>query len=72
MQVELLDRQVWVTRQQLANAIFEWIEAWYNPVRRHSALDYHSPVDYERLHTPPLPRPNQHTPHVRETGGRPT
>jgi putative transposase len=52
MQVELLDRQVWVTRQQLANAIFEWIEAWYNPVRRHSALDYHSPIDYERLHTP--------------------
>ena len=48
-QVELLDRQSWATRQQLANAIFEWIEAWYNPRRRHSALGYRSPVDYENL-----------------------
>jgi transposase InsO family protein len=52
LQVELLDRQSWATRQQLANAIFEWIEAWYNPTRRHSALDYLSPIDYERAHTP--------------------
>ena len=51
MQVELLDRQRWRTRQELANAIFEWIEAFYNPVRRHSGLDYLSPVDYERAHT---------------------
>ena len=52
MQVELLDREPWRTRQELANAIFEWIEAFYNPVRRHSGLDYLSPVDYERAHTP--------------------
>ena len=52
LQVELLDRQSWATRQQLANAIFEWIEAWYNPTRRHSALDYLSPIDYEQAHTP--------------------
>ena len=49
LQVELLDRQTWATRSQLANAIFEWIEAWYNPRRRHSALGYRSPVDYENL-----------------------
>jgi transposase InsO family protein len=52
MQVELLDRHRWHTRQELANAIFEWIEAFYNPIRRHSALDYLSPIDYERTHTP--------------------
>lgn len=52
MQVELLDRQAWRTRQDLANAIFEWIEAFYNPLRRHSGLDYLSPVDYEQAHTP--------------------
>jgi putative transposase len=52
MQVELLDRRPWRTRQELASAIFEWIEAFYNPVRRHSGLDYLSPVDYERTHTP--------------------
>jgi putative transposase len=29
-------------------AIFEFIEGWYNPHRRHSALDYESPVSYEK------------------------
>ncbi|MGA9493974.1 MAG: IS3 family transposase [Mycobacterium sp.] len=51
MQIELLDRRSWSTRAELATAIFEYIEAFYNPVRRHSALDYRSPIDYERLHT---------------------
>jgi putative transposase len=50
MQIELLDQKTWATRQELAAAIFEWIEAWYNPARRHSALEYHSPVTYERMH----------------------
>ena len=49
LQVELLDRRTWATRRQLSNAIFEWIEAWYNPRRRHSALGYRSPIDYETL-----------------------
>ena len=51
MQIELLDRRTWTARAELATAIFEYIEAFYNPVRRHSALDYRSPIDYERLHT---------------------
>lgn len=52
LQRELLDRRSWQTRKELASAIFEWIEAWYNPRRRHTALGYLSPVDYERLYTP--------------------
>ena len=28
-------------------AIFDWIEAWYNPRRRHSYCDMLSPIDYE-------------------------
>lgn len=51
MQIELLDRRDWPDRDTLAKAIFEWIEAWYNPHRRHSALGYLSPVEYEHLHT---------------------
>lgn len=52
MQIELLDRRTWTTRAELATAIFEYIEAFYNPVRRHSALDYRSPIDYdERQHS---------------------
>ena len=50
MQIELLDRRYWTTRTELARAMFEWIEAFYNPVRRHSGLDYRSPVEFERLH----------------------
>ncbi len=53
MQIELLDRQAWATRDQLGSAMFEWIEAFYNPTRRHSALGYLSPTDYEARHTAP-------------------
>ena len=54
MQRELLDRQKWDTRADLGSAIFEWIEAFYNPRRRHSALGYLSPVQFEELHTAAL------------------
>ncbi|WP_233434191.1 IS3 family transposase [Nocardia yamanashiensis] len=51
MQLELLDTRRWSTRKELATAIFDYIEAFYNPTRRHSKLDMLSPVDYERVHT---------------------
>lgn len=35
----------------IRSKMFEWIEGFYNPSRRHTALDNLSPVDYERLHT---------------------
>jgi transposase InsO family protein len=48
LQLDLLDTKIWNTRAELAAAIFEWIEGWYNPHRRHSSLGYLSPVEFER------------------------
>jgi putative transposase len=50
LQTELLDRTAWATREQLANAVFAYIEGFYNPRRRHSALGYLSPADYENTY----------------------
>ena len=53
LQLELLDTKAWRTRDELATAIFEWIECWYNPKRRHSSIGMHSPATFEGLHQPP-------------------
>ena len=50
LQPELLDRRRWDTPHQLAQAIFEYIEAFYNPERRHSAPNYLPPIEYEQRH----------------------
>lgn len=50
LQRELLDQHRWSTKDQLANAMFEWIECWYNPTRRHSYNDHLSPVEFEAAH----------------------
>jgi putative transposase len=49
MQIELLNRKKWKNRVELANAIFEYIEIFDNPRRRHSALGYRTPIEYELL-----------------------
>jgi putative transposase len=51
LQLELLDRRHWRTRKELASAIFDYIEAFYNPQRRHSSIGYLSPIDFEVRHT---------------------
>ena len=48
--VELLDRQSWRTRVELANAIFEYLEIFHNRQRRHSALGMLSPIEFETRH----------------------
>jgi putative transposase len=50
MQTELLDRRRWTTRIELANAIFEYLEIFHNRQRRHSALGWPTPVEFEKLH----------------------
>ena len=46
---ELLNRHRWQSRDQARLAVFRYIETFYNPRRRHSALSYHSPVAYEKM-----------------------
>jgi putative transposase len=50
LECELLDRTRFVTRTQARMAVFDYLEGFYNPRRRHSALGYLSPADYERRH----------------------
>ena len=47
---ELLHRRSWPTRAAAQQAIFEYIEVWYNRQRRHSTLGYVSPTAYEQTH----------------------
>jgi putative transposase len=47
---ELLNRRRFRSQAEAKMAVFEWIEGWYNPHRRHSSLGYRSPVNYERAH----------------------
>jgi putative transposase len=45
---ELLNRRRFKTQAEAKLAVFEWIEGWYNPHRRHSSLGRISPVNFER------------------------
>lgn len=47
LKTELVHARAWPTRQAARTAIYEYLEVFYNRRRRHSALDYLSPTDYE-------------------------
>jgi putative transposase len=44
---ELVHRRSWPTRRELIGEVFEYIEAFYNRARRHSTLDYLTPIEFE-------------------------
>jgi putative transposase len=47
---KLLSRTAFRSHSEARLALFEFIEGWYNPHRLHSALDYQSPIHYEKKH----------------------
>ena len=53
LECELIDRTRFRSHAEARIAVFDFIEGWYNPRRRHSAIGYLSPVDYERSVLPP-------------------
>ena len=48
LKAELIDARSWPTRRAARQAIFEWLEVFYNRQRSHSALGYRSPMAFER------------------------
>jgi putative transposase len=73
LECELLDRCRFKTQAEARRAVFEFIEGFYNPRRRHSSIGYLSPIDYERQHhaaavipthasLPPCSRPSRTSP----------
>jgi len=46
VQVELLDRQTWATRLELATALFAYLELFHNRQRRQSALGMRTPIEF--------------------------
>jgi len=57
LECELIDRRSWRNQAEARMAVFSYIEGWYNPRRRHSALGYLSPAAFETRHSPVLEAP---------------
>lgn len=51
LKVELIHRRQFQTRAEARHAIFEYIEVFYNRLRRHSSIGYVSPAEFERQHS---------------------
>jgi putative transposase len=70
LECELIDRRSFKTKTEARMALFTYIEGWYNPRRRHSALGRVSPINFERNppHATPPMRGSCQT-HLREASG---
>lgn len=49
LKVEQVHRERYCTREQARRSVFEYIEAYYNTIRRHSANGNMSPIQYEMM-----------------------
>ena len=48
LECELIERRRLGNQAEAKMAVFDFIEGWYNPHRKHSALHYQSPINFER------------------------
>ncbi len=69
LECELIDRRIWQTKTEARLALFTYIEGWYNPRRRHSALGQISPATFEQRFADELRQRNQGNHHGIPTGG---
>jgi putative transposase len=60
LECELINRRCWKSQAEARTALFTWIEGWYNTRRRHSGIDYLSPINFERKHAEHKQRAQQH------------
>lgn len=51
LKTELVHHRRYRTREDAMQDVFEWIERFYNRVRRHSPLGYRSPAEFEAMTT---------------------
>lgn len=58
LECELLDRRSFKTKTEARLAVFTWVEGWYNPRRRHSALGQISPINFEEKRKTITPTPH--------------
>lgn len=49
LKIERIARKVYQTRNQARTDVFDYIERFYNPTRRHSTIGYVSPMEFERI-----------------------
>ena len=55
LECELIGRRRFRDQGHARQEVFHFIEGWYNPRKRHSAIGYKSPINFERSHQPPPP-----------------
>ncbi len=72
MQIELLNRQHWRTNLQLSVGIADYIENFYNVGRRHRALNYLTPIEFDRPTLNPYPPGRIVISAVHQIGSRPS
>jgi putative transposase len=56
LECELIEQESFSDRSEARLMVFICREGFYNPHRRHSAIDYHSPMTYEKIYDPQDPQ----------------